>query len=166
MNLYITKGTRDKLRKAFLNMRKQHVISVPDIIHTLGYRPEHMDAYSGFLVNEEIKNQIRSVSRARRAHSIIYSNPGLNEEIIKFLIFYVNENTEVNSVYFLTEENEDEDYYELFDGIVLYPGVKKIHILDCKQKEDSLFSWIDLIQTDDPHPLPSPSSYSGLTYPV
>lgn len=164
MNLYITKGNRDKLRKAFLNMRKQHVISVPDIITALGYDSNKMDAYSGFLVNEEIKNQIRSVSRARRAHSIIYSNPGLNEDIIKFLIFYINENTEIDGVFFLTEENEDEEYYELFDGVVLYPAVKKIHIMECRPKEDSLFSWIDLILLDDPSHPPTPSSYSESTY--
>lgn len=164
MNLYITRGSRDKLKRAFLNMRKQHVISVPDIIATLGYSSETMDEYSSFLVNEEIKNQVRNVSRARRAHSIIYSNPSLNEEIIKFLIFYVNENTEISQVYFLTEEADDEEYYELFDGVVLYPGLKKIHILDCKPKEDDFFSWIDEISLEEPGHLPNPSTYSESAY--
>lgn len=127
-------------------MRKQHVISVTEIIKNLGYTPETLDAYSSFLVNEEIKNQIRSVSRAKRAFSIIYSNPELNEDIVRFIVFYVNENTDVENVYFLTEEGKDEDYYELFNGVSFYPTIKKVHIMECRQLDNSLFKWIHGIQ--------------------
>jgi len=147
MNLYITREPREKLKKAFLNMRKQHVIAVHEIIENFGYT-EPLDSYSGFLVNEEIKNQIKQVSRANRAHSIIYSNPKLNEEIIRFLIFFVNENTEIEDVYFLTEENADEEYYELFNGVSIFPAIKKIHIMECRQIENTLFQWIHKLPED------------------
>lgn len=149
MNLYITRAEREKLKKAFLNMRKQHVISVSEIIENMGYTPETLDPYASFLVNEEIKNQIRNVSRANRAYSIIYSNPDLNEAIIRFIVFYVNENTEIKDVIFLTEENHDEDYYELFNGVALFPGVKKIHIMDCRMLESSLFRWIHNLPVEE-----------------
>lgn len=142
MNIYITRGDREKLKKAFLNMRKQHIICVTDIIKQFGYEPDSLDEYSSFLVNEEIKNQIRAVSRAKRAHSIIYSNPDLNEDIIRFIIFYVNENTDIGDALFLTEENVDEDYYELFNGVSFYPTIKKVNIIECKKLENTLFNWI------------------------
>jgi len=147
MNLYITREPREKLKKAFLNMRKQHVIDVQEIIEKFGYK-EPLDAYSGFLVNEEIKNQIKQVSRANRVHSIIYSNENLNEEIIRFIIFFVNENTDIQDVVFLTEENQDEEYYELFNGVSLFPAIKKIHIMDCRQIESTLFRWIHGLSED------------------
>lgn len=147
MNLYITREPREKLKKAFLNMRKQHVIDVQEIIENFGYT-EPLDSYSGFLVNEEIKNQIKQVSRANRAHSIIYSNANLNEEIIRFLIFFINENTEIDDVYFLTEENRDEEYYELFNGVSIFPVIKKIHIIECRQIENTLFQWIHKLSED------------------
>lgn len=149
MNLYITREERDKLKKAFLNMRKQHVIAVQEIIANMGYTSKTLDPYASFLVNEEIKNQIKSVSRANRAYSIIYSNPELNEEIIRFLVFYVNENTNINDVIFLTEENKDEDYYELFNAVAIFPRAKKIHIMECKMLESSLFKWIHNIPIED-----------------
>ena len=130
-------------------MRKQHVIAVHEIIRNLGYEPEELDEYSSFLVNEEIKNQIRTVSRAKRAHSIIYSNPDLNEDIIRFLVFYVNENTEINDVIFLTDEGQDEEYYELFNGVAVFPSVKKIHILECRMVESALFKWVHDIPLED-----------------
>jgi hypothetical protein len=143
MKLYITREPRERLKKAFLNMRKQHVISVPEIIEHMGYSNQDLDSCASFLVNEEIKNQIRTVSRARRAHSIIYSNPNLNEDIIRFVVFYVNESTDIESVYFLTDENQDETYFELFDGVTFFPTLKKIYIIDCKTAENSLLKWID-----------------------
>lgn len=143
MNLYITREPREKLKKAFLNMRKQHVIAVSEIIENMGYGGAELDSYTSFLVNEEIKNQIRAVSRARRAHSIIYSNPNLNDDIIRFIIFYVNESTDIENVYFLTDEHLDENYYELFDGVTFFPSMKKIHIIDCRKAENSLLKWID-----------------------
>jgi hypothetical protein len=146
MNLYITREERDKLKRAFLNMRKQHVISVSEIIKNLGFEPTELDAYSGFLVNEEIKNQIRTVSRAKRAYSIIYSNPDLNEDIIRFIVFYVNENTDISEVIFLTDEGNDEEYYELFSGVAIYPAIKKVHIMECRRLESSLFNWIHNIE--------------------
>jgi hypothetical protein len=146
MNLYITREERDKLKRAFLNMRKQHVISVSEIIKNLGFEPTELDAYSGFLVNEEIKNQIRTVSRAKRAYSIIYSNPDLNEDIIRFIVFYVNENTDISEVIFLTDEGNDEEYYELFTGVAIYPAIKKVHIMECRRLESSLFNWIHNIE--------------------
>lgn len=141
MNLYITREPREKIKKAFLNMRKQHVIDVQEIIEKFNY-VEPLDPYSSFLVNEDIKAQIKQVSRANRAHSIIYSNPQINEEIIRFLIFFVNENTEIADVLLLTEENRDEDYYELFNGVALFPSVKKIQLVECQMLESGLFRWI------------------------
>jgi hypothetical protein len=130
-------------------MRKQHVISVSEIIQSLGYNPSELDEYSSFLINEEIKKQIKTVSKANRAHSIIYSNPDLNEDIIRFIVFYVNENTDIQDVLFLTEEGADEDYYELFNGVAIFPVVKKIHIVECRMLESSLFKWIHNIPLED-----------------
>jgi hypothetical protein len=148
MNLYITRGDREKLKKAFLNIRKQHIIAVPEIMQQMGYEEGGVDEYSSFLINEEIKNQILAASRAKKSHSIIYSNPHLDDSVIRFIVFFVNQNTDIAHVVFLTEEGADEDYYELFDAVTLYPTIKKVHILECKPIQSTLFSWIHKMTED------------------
>jgi hypothetical protein len=149
MNFYVTRASREQLKKAFLNMRKQHVISVPEIIEALGYAPDSLDDYSTFLINEEIKSQIRAASRTKRSDSIIYSNPDLNEESAKFVIFYVNENTEIQDIVFLTEEHVDEELYELFNAVHKFPTIKKVHVLECKPIDSTLFRWINNLPLEE-----------------
>ena len=132
MNLYVTYSDKEKLKKAFLNLRKQLIIDSNDVVRSLGYDPEALSEYSYFIVNEKIKRQIQSTATGNRMQSIIYTNPGMNHEVIRSLINFTQLNTAVEKVIFLTEKGQYEDLYELFEEIVFFPSFKKVHIVQCE----------------------------------
>ena len=132
MNLYITVEDRTKLKKAFLNLRKQQIIVVEDVVIDLGYTMKTVDEYSSFIVNQRIKKIIAATAASKKMHSIIYVNDLLNDEIIRELIHFCEEQTQVDKVILLTDKNANEDLYELFEEILFFPTVKKVHIVECK----------------------------------
>jgi hypothetical protein len=135
MNLYVTYSDRDRLKKAFLNLRKQLIIDSQEIVRSLGYDPESLSEYAYFIANEKIKKQIESTSAGNRMQSIIYSNPTMNHEVIRGLINFAQLETKVDRVIFLTDKGQNEDLYELFEEIVFFPTTKKVHIIMCEPIE-------------------------------
>lgn len=132
MNLYVTYGDKEKLRKAFLNLRKQLIIDSYDVVRSLGYEPEMLTEYSYFIVNEKIKKQIQTAASGNRMQSIIYINPEMDHEVIRSLINFAQLETAVEKVVFLTDHGKNEDLYELFQEIIYYPTAKKVHIIKCE----------------------------------
>jgi hypothetical protein len=92
---------------------------------------ENVDEYSSFIVNQRIKKIIASTASGKKMQSIIYINESLNDEIVRELVHFCTEHTQVNKVIFLTEKNKNEDLYELFEEILFFPTVKKVHIIEC-----------------------------------
>jgi hypothetical protein len=131
MNLYITIENRAKLKKAFLNLRKQQIIAVDEVVVDLGYSIENIDSYSSYIVNQKIKKIITSTASSKKMQSIIYVNENLNDEIIRGLIHFCQEQTQVQKVIFLTEKGKNEEYYELFEEVLFFPSIKKVHIIEC-----------------------------------
>jgi hypothetical protein len=131
MDLYITVEDKTKLKKAFLNLRKQQVIVVDEVIIDLGYDPAKIDDYSSFIVNEKIKKIIGSTASGKKMQSIIYVNDKVNDLVIRELIHHCQDNTPIGKVIFLTEKNKNEEFFELFEEVVFFPTVKKVHIIDC-----------------------------------
>lgn len=140
MNLYVTCGDKERLRKAFLNLRKQLIIDSTDVVRSLGYSSEDLTEYSYFIINEKIKKQIKTVAAGSRMQSIIYINPDMNYENIKGLINFAELETTIEKVVFLTDRGKGEELYDLFHEIIYYPTVKKVHIIKCEP--------IDFINTE------------------
>lgn len=132
MNLYVTYGDKEKLRKAFLNLRKQLIIDSYDVLRSLGYEPNTLSEYACFIINEKIKKQIQSAALGNRMQSIIYINPDMDHEVIRSLVNFAQLETAVEKVVFLTDHGKDEDLYELFQEIIFYPTAKKVHIIKCE----------------------------------
>jgi hypothetical protein len=131
MNLYITIEDKSKLKKAFLNLRKQQIIVVDEVVVELGYEVGKVDDYASFIVNQKIKKIITSTASGKKMQSIIYVNQNLNDEIIRGLIHFCQDNTVVSRVILLTEKGKNEELYELFDEILFFPSIKKVHIIEC-----------------------------------
>jgi Tfp pilus assembly PilM family ATPase len=131
MNLYITVEDRSKLKKAFFNLRKQQIVVAEEVAAELGYSIDQVDAYSSFIVNERIKKIISSTASGKKMQSIIYVNDKLNDEIARELIHFCQESTKVDKIILLTEKNKHEDIYELFEEILFFPSLKKVHIIEC-----------------------------------
>jgi len=131
MNLYITIEDKSKLKKAFLNLRKQQIIVVDEVVVELGYQVGKVDDYASFIVNQRIKKIITSTASGKKMQSIIYVNDNLNDEIIRGLIHFCQDSTVVDRVILLTEKGKNEELYELFDEILFFPTIKKVHIIEC-----------------------------------
>lgn len=132
MNLYITYDDKEKLKRAFLNLRKQLIIDVVDVVKSLKYDPDNLTDYSYFIVNEKIKKQIQTTASNNRMQSIIYTNAKMSDEVIRTLINFAQLHTNIEKVIFLTDKGKHEEYFELFEEVIFYPSTKKVHIITCK----------------------------------
>lgn len=132
VNLYITFDDRNKIKKSFLNLRKYLIISVKEVVEKLGFADKPIDDCVSFIINQEILKMIKDGSNGRNLLGIVYSNEDLDNEIIREIIYYADELKNISKVVLLTDHNEHEDYYELFDEIMFYPSLKKVHIIECK----------------------------------
>lgn len=132
LNLYITFADKSKIKKSFLNLRKYLIIHTLDVIENFGFADKDLDNCSMFLVNEEIKRQIQRGSVRRKLYSVVYSNPQMSDETVREILHYTSELPSIEKVVFLTDEGDNEDYFELFDEVSFFPSVKKVHILQCK----------------------------------
>jgi hypothetical protein len=74
MNLYITCYDRNKLKTAFLNLRKYQIIDTDEVALSLNYDLSNVDNYSTFIMNQRIKKIIKSTATGKRMQSIIYVN--------------------------------------------------------------------------------------------
>jgi len=140
MNLYVTLNDKFKLKKCFLNLRKQQLIIVDEIVSSLGYDIDSIDDYSYFIINQKIKKIISTTAGGRKMQSIIYVNPSLTEATIIDLVNFCNEETLIEKVIFLTDKHTNEDYYQFFDEILFFPAIKKVQIFDCKSLP---IEWVD-----------------------
>jgi hypothetical protein len=131
VNLYITLSDKNKIKRCFLNLRKYLVVSAQDVIENIGYTGCELDDCSMFLVNEEIKKLIQKGSVRRKLLAVVYTNPDMNDEIIRELIHFADELPSIDRVIFLTEESTNEELYELFSEVAFFPSMKKVHIIEC-----------------------------------
>ena len=142
MNLYLTYEDKEKLRKAFLNLRKQYVIDSVEIISSLGYDHQNMSEYSKFIINEKIRKTIQTVSASSKVQSIIYTNPLMDHEVIRAMINFAQQETTIEKVILLTDRGKKEELYELFQEVVYFPAIKRVHILKCEpfhQMDETIF---------------------------
>lgn len=131
VNLYITFSDKNKIKRCFLNLRKYLVVSAQDVIENIGYSDRELDDCSMFLVNEEIKKLIQRGSVRRKLLAVVYTNPDMNDEIIREIIHFADELPSIERVIFLTEDNTHEEFYELFSEVAFFPSMKKVHIIEC-----------------------------------
>lgn len=143
MTLYITHEDRSKLKKCFLSLRKQVIISIDEVIINVGYDPNALDEYSSFIINEEIKKIIQKSSSGKKSNNIIYINKNFTDESVREIIHFAHENTRIERVVFLTEKNKYEEYYELFEEVMFFPQMKKVHLVECEQIKNPMFRWIN-----------------------
>ena len=131
MNLYVTFDDRTKIKKCFLNLRKYLIINSEEIIERLGFSKDNLDICSSFIVNEEICRMITEGVSSKKLLGIVYSNPEFNDEIMREVIHFSQEIKNLESVIFLTDKWMYEEYYELFEEVLFYPTIKKVHMINC-----------------------------------
>ncbi len=132
MNLYLTFDDKNKIKKCFLNLRKYLIINSDEVVEKLGFEKDKIDDCVSFIINEEILRMIKDGSSGRKLLGIIYSNSEINDEIIREIIHFSENVKNIEKVVFLVENGEHEEYYELFEEIMFFPSLKKVHIIECQ----------------------------------
>ena len=148
MNFYITTEDKDVLKKNFLNLRFFALISIPDIITSLGEEYETISDYSKFIVNKTIIQQVDSVLKRKRFYSIIYSNPWLNYDTIKNVHEQFSDNPLIKDIILLDDKNtrKNEDYWQYFQEVTFFPSVKKKKIVECEKIKTPMFYWVNNLE--------------------
>lgn len=151
MNFYITTENKDVLKKNFLNLRFFALISIPEIIESLGEEYETISDYSNFIVNKTIIQQVDSVLKRKRFYSIIYSNPWLNYDTIKNIHEQFSDNPLIKDIILLDDKNnrENEDYWQYFQEVTFFPSVKKKKIVECEKIKTPMFYWLNDLEMPD-----------------
>jgi len=141
VNFYITTEDEEILRKHFLNMRFYALISIPDIITSLGKTYETLSEYDEFIVNSTIINQIEIFIKKKQYYSIIYYNPYINYNVIKNLYEYLSDNPNILKIALLDYKYnpKHEDLWQYFEEIVFFPSIKRKKILECEIIKNPMF---------------------------
>ena len=121
-----------KITKCFLNLRKYLIINSHDIINDLGFEGLEIDDCTSFIINEQICKMIKTGSSGRKLLSIVYSNYAFTDESVRALIHYAADIKNIDKVILLTERGEHEEFYELFEEVMFFPTLKKVHIIECQ----------------------------------
>ena len=161
MNFYITTENKDILKKNFLNLRFFALISVPEIIETLGEEYETITDYSKFIVNKTIIQQVDNVLKRKRFYSIIFFNPWLNYDTIKNIHEQFSDNALIKDIVLLDDKKtrKNEDFWQFFNEVTFFPSVKKKKIVECEKIKTPMFYWTNNIEM----PEDVKSQYSSLT---
>jgi hypothetical protein len=147
MNFYVTTESKDFLKKNFLNLRFFSLISVPDIVRSLGGDSDvkNLSDYNKFIANKTIIQQVDSVLKKKRYYSIIYSNPWIDYESIKNLREHFSRNPLIKNIIFLDDKDspKHEDYWQLFEEVTFFPSSRKIRIVECENFKTPMFYWLN-----------------------
>lgn len=153
MNFYVTTESKDFLKKNFLNLRFFSLISVPDILSSLGEsgNVEDLSDYNKFIVNKTIVQQVDSVLKKKRYYSIIYSNPWIDYESIKNLREYFGQNPLIKNIIFLDDKivPKHEDYWQYFEEVTFFPAARKTRIIECEKFKTPMFYWVNDMEMPD-----------------
>lgn len=133
MKIYITVENRQRLKRSFLNLKMYSIISVDQILDEYEYKYDTLDEYNTFIVNSKLLDMFNSKIKSKRNRGIIYSNPYLDEDILKNLIEKLNEYDKVTEIVLLDDTNipKLKHLYGYFDEIIFFPSVKKVRLIEC-----------------------------------
>jgi hypothetical protein len=169
MNFYITVENKEFLKKNFLNLRFFSLISVPEIIETLGDNYETMTDYNKFIANKTIERQVENVLKRKRFYSIIYSNPWLDYEGIKNLHEQFKDNPHIKNIILLDKKSKPlvEDLWQCFSEVTFFPEAKKKRIVECESFKTPMFYWSNNLEMPeemkDKYPERSPIDTSPIS---
>jgi hypothetical protein len=145
MNFYITTKNSDFLKKNFLNLRFFALISVPDIVSSLGEEYESLSDYNKFIINKTIIQQVENVLKRKRFYSIIYSNPWIDYDSIKNIHEQFGENPLIKDIVLLDKKDEPmhENLWQYFKEVTFFPAAKKKRIVECENFKTPMFYWLN-----------------------
>lgn len=140
MKFYVTIEGVSKLKRSFLNLKLFSIISVNDIIEDYGYTYNTIDDYGAFIVNEKILSLIKNYTKSKRIRGIIYSNPNLNDDIVKNLREQIKDYEKITEFVLIDEYNlpKLQTLYPLFNEIIFFPSIKKVRLIECKSIKDKI----------------------------
>jgi hypothetical protein len=135
MKFYVTTEGVQKLKKSLLNLKLFSIIYIPEVLEEYGYTYESIDDYGSFIISNKINDLIKMYAKSKRTRGIIYSNPNINEELLKNLFESVAPIDTISEMVLFDDYNVPKlkYLYPIFDEIVFFPGIKKIRLIECQR---------------------------------
>lgn len=111
MEIWIAKGSKKELRKAFPYIRDFAVIDVKEIANSLGYETSiDLDEHSYYVLSSEIQKRLVSLNSSKRFFRILYLVEDQHSSMgYELLNFSVEHNLTYDKIYTL-----EKDSFELF----------------------------------------------------
>jgi len=130
MNFYVTTENEDYLRNVFMNFRFFHLVSVSNLVQKLNTNYTELSLYQKWILNNDIKREIKKCLTKTNVFAILYHNPWLNYDSIKNLDNYLNSIEKINKIVLLDDKElkKNEEYYQFFKEVAFFPKIKKLKI--------------------------------------
>ena len=111
MEIWIAKGIKKELRKAFPFIRDFAVIDVKEIANNLGYESStELDDHSYYVLSSEIQKRLVSLNTSKRFFRILYLVESHNNAMVyELLNFSLEHELSYDKIYILEKEE-----FELF----------------------------------------------------
>jgi hypothetical protein len=135
MKFYVTIEGTQRLKKSLLNLKLYSIIYIPEILEQYGYTYSTIDDYGSFIISNQINELIKTYARSKRIRGIIYSNPGISEQILPNIFETVAEIDTISEIVLLDDYNVPKltHLYPIFDEIVFFPSIKKVRLIECQK---------------------------------
>lgn len=149
MKLYVTSENYEKVRNSFLNLRSFSVINVQEIMASFGYTKDNMNEYSQFIINDEIRNNIKDSITKKKYFNIMYINADLSVDIIENLKDFARETESIDKIIYIDDGLTHKELHPLFDEIVFFPKSRRVRIMQCKSIKNPMYYWLNNKQIPD-----------------
>lgn len=149
MNIYVTTEPESKLSQVIVNIKNFFIFDVQQFLRDLRLNPSRpSDVY---ILNMELINKIRSVSKMKKFQGIIYINRNLNERLYHALKDRFG-NDETIDKFILIDNgvtHKHQDLYDVFDEIFFFERFSRNRIIESNGVEKRSDAESKLARFDD-----------------
>ena len=130
MNIYITSESSEKLEQLIINFKNFYIFDVQKFIEDMGIdtrKPSNV-----YYINNEITNELTTISKLKKYQGIIYINKNINEKILMNLKKKFQNCDSIQKFILIDNGNASKhrDMFELFEEVYFYQRFKKNKIID------------------------------------
>jgi hypothetical protein len=109
MEIWIAKGNKKDLKKAFPFLRTYGIIDIKEIANLLGYETTiGLDDHSAYVINNEVKKRLESFNSSIRFYRVLLIVEEINKKLPKNLLDFSEENDFKYEIVYIKEDDDVE----------------------------------------------------------
>ena len=127
-NIYFSVEPQWKIKSIFLNLKNFYILDIQEIISNMELDTTKTTAI--YYINNYIIDEIKTKSRIKRIHGILYINKNLNKDIFLNLKSKLEDDKDINK-YILIDNgvtSKLKDIYSNFQEVLFFDRFQKIKI--------------------------------------